>query len=298
MMRWIFKCTLFALIFHGVYKFCYHQTAGFSIARITSYLDFHQEWEIHDLDKDILQMDALSQTFSFLGHGGQCFAFVSEDQQYVLKLYKHDIRRLPFLIEHLPLPKKYALQREQQREKRFKRLLRDFNSFKIAYENIKEETGLLYIHLNPTNDIHRKITITDKLHIAHTIDLDKTTFILQKKADMAYPYLHHLLEEQDVEKSKEAVNSICALILARSKKGIYDEDAKIHRNFGFIDNRAILVDVGRLKLDERRKIPSVQKEDLHKITEPFEKWLYGENPELAQSLSNSLKSIYESLESL
>src|SRR5258706_12163985 len=61
----------------------------------------------------------LTEPFSFLGSGGQCYAFVSKDEKYVLKFFKQKANPCPL-----------------------------FNSCKIAYETLKEETGMLALHLN------------------------------------------------------------------------------------------------------------------------------------------------------
>lgn len=296
-MRWIFKCILSAILFHGAYKFCYLKTSGFNIGRISSNYDFNPEWEVSHVNEDLLNK-ASKQKFSFLGSGGQCFAFVSEDDKYVIKFYKHDTARLPFFMKYFPIPKKYFPKREIQRKKRLKRLFRDFNSFKLSYEYLEKETALLYLHLNKTNYLNRKITIIDRVHISHTLDLDKMVFILQKKADLAYPYLKHLAEKKDFNKAKHAMQSICDLIFSRLQKGIYDEDAKIHRNFGFIQDHAILIDVGRLKFDEKRKNPAIQQTDLQKITKPFKEWLKKEIPEFETFLNAALENTYAHLENL
>lgn len=273
---------LFLLILTVLYlpKLCYGPTAGFTIGRIHSDFSFRPEWEV----KNPPLPKIFDQSFTYLGSGGQCYAFASQDGNYVLKFFKQHQRRVPFLLKIAPLPVKWAEKREKQRKKRLWKLERDFRSYKIALETLPEESAVLYVHLNKTSYLHQKARIVDKIGIEHQIDLDGVEFILQKRATLAYTHLFNLIEDQNLEGAKEALRSICKLILDRSTKGIYDEDPNIHRNMGFIGDKAILIDVGRLKPDMRNADRSNPKEDLIKITNRLKKDLLEVSPELADYL--------------
>jgi len=285
-LKLLIKLALLAVAIYYLPKYCHSKTDGFALTKIHSNLSYNSDWETSAPPKEMLEMldDIFNQTFTYLSSGGQAYVFVSEDGKYVLKFFKHHLRRLPFLLKHLPLPKNLAAKREKKRAGRIKKLHRDFNSYKLAFESLSEETGLLFVHLNKTDHLKKHLRIIDKLNIEHLLDLDQLEFILQKKATLAFTYLRNLINQGENEAAKKAIESICTLILNRCKMGIYDEDAKIHRNFGFIDNRAVLIDVGRLKYDERRKEVDVQKADLRKITQQLDRFLYEISPELAIAL--------------
>lgn len=151
-------------------------------------------------------------------------------------------------------------------------------------EQLPEETGLLYVHLKKTDELKTQAKIIDKLGIQHQVDLDKVGFILQKRAEMTYPHLLQLVQNHDIAGAKAAIDSIYSVIVARCQKGIHDEDAKIHRNCGFIDNKAVIIDVGRFKADPRRQDPEVQKRDLALCTEKLKHFLEDLSPELATYL--------------
>jgi len=283
--KWLFfKILLLGLTIYYVPKFCYDKTEGFALTKIHSDLPYNSKWEVECGPLP----NAFDQKFIYLAAGGQAYAFVSEDGTYVLKFFKHHLRRLPFLVKMLPLPSNLAEKREDQRERRQKKLERDFCSYKLAFENLPNETKLLFVHLNKTDWIHKNARIVDKLGIEHKVDLDGVEFVLQKRATLALPYLTSLIEEQKIDAAKSCINSICELIRTRCKKGIYDEDPRIHRNVGFIDGKAILIDVGRLKFDPRREDPHVQQEDLIKITRPLKAFLREKSPELANFLEEKL----------
>ena len=190
------------------------------------------------------------------------------------------------LLAALPLPKKHALKRELHRASREKKLLRDFTSYKLAFERFREATGLLYVQLNREGLESLPVQIIDKIGIAHTIDLKDVEFVLQKRAILAYDYLDSC---PDSETAKRAIASICELIAKRHAKGIYDEDAKIHRNFGFIDGEAMIIDVGRLKQDLRQTHPGSLYSDLRNTTDRMRVWLVENHPELVDILDTTLE---------
>ena len=281
----LLKLFLLALVIYYVPKFCYDKTEGFALTKIHSNLTFEPNWDV----KNGPLPEVFDQKFSYLAAGGQVYAFVSEDGKYVLKFFKHHLRRLPFWLKTLPLPKHLATKRKNQKKKRQRKLLRDFGSYKLSFENLLDETGLLYVHLNKTDSLQKTARIVDKIGITHQIDLDQVEFVLQKKAELALIHLSNLVSMQKIDHAKEAIESICGLVISRCKKGIYDEDAKIHRNFGFIDNKAVIIDVGRLKPDPRRKNKAVQKNDLIKITRKLSDFLEDLSPELSDHLKRHIE---------
>lgn len=278
-----FRLVLFACALICLYKFCNHQTDGFRVARIQSNHPYNSDWEVDNPPLANLEK-IFNQRFTYLGAGGQCFAFASEDGNYVLKFFKHHLRRLPLWRKALPLPRYWSMKREATRCKLAQKLSRDFTSYKIAIEQLQEDSGLLMVHLNPTSSLQHSARVVDKLGIEHRIDLDQVDFVLQRRVTMAYPHLLHLVEINDLAGAKESIDSLCSLILDRCKKGIHDEDARIHCNFGFLGNKAILVDGGRLKIDPTRQDPAVQQKDLIQITSKLKTFLEGISPPLADYL--------------
>jgi len=284
------KAILLTLTIYYLPKFCNAQTDGFALTKIISHHPEDGRWLV--AENEIPQLKQIcDQRFVYLGAGGQCYAFVSEDGQHVLKLFKHHLRRLHPLLAHLPLKGKLAEKLEQQRIRRLEKLERDYNSYKIAFEELKEECGLIGVHLQSSHHLKTTARIVDRLNIEHQIDLDKIHFILQKRAELPYDYIDHLVEQNKMEEAKEAVDSICNLVTQRCDRGIFDEDAKIHRNFGFVDNQAILIDVGRLKKDERRKSKAVQKQDLLKITHRLGEHLAELSPDLYDHLQEQIEDV-------
>ncbi|HSX11972.1 MAG TPA: hypothetical protein VLF61_00585 [Rhabdochlamydiaceae bacterium] len=252
-MKRYYKFVLLICLLPFLYKFCERQTDGFRVARI---LTSSSGTQIGVTPQELPTL--LGQKFYYLASGGQAWVFVSEDQQYVLKFFKT--------------------------YKRKAKSSRDFASCQLAYDKLKEECGLLYLHLHATSHLNLSVTLVDKLHIEHPIALDQTAFLVQKKAVLLYDHIEQTMRAGNLEGAKQALSAACQLIRTRSEKGIFDEDARIHCNLGFIGAKAILIDTGRLKEDARRKEPAVMQKDLKKITHKLKLWLELHYPELVPHL--------------
>lgn len=289
-MKILLKLALLALLIYWTPKFVHTKTDGFTLSKIHSHLSPDPRFEVQGLPPTEALLSMLNGPYTYLGAGGQCYAFVSHDGKTVLKLFKHHLRRVHPVLAALPLPKKYAQKRELHRAARKKKLLRDFTSYKLAFEQMPQDSGLLYVQLQRPQKTPLPITLIDKIGIAHTLDLSKVEFALQKRATLAYDYLESCMARGDREKAERGLAKICALIAGRCAKGIYDEDAKIHRNFGFTQDRAILIDVGRLKKDERRKDPEYLFRDMQKITDKMQNWLIDRYPQLIEPLNATIKN--------
>ncbi|MBI3237056.1 MAG: hypothetical protein HYZ48_05085, partial [Chlamydiales bacterium] len=191
----IFWISLILLSFGSfwVYKtvgaFCQMQTDGFSILQISSNRGFNPAWNTRDLSAD--ERDelgtALDQSYRYLACGNQAFAFESEDGKYILKFFKQKLFTPPLHWKLLAFFSPQEGRRAKKIGKKKDKLRRDFESYRIAFDELKEETGLVCVHLNPTDWIGKNVEIFDKLHIRHGIALDHFDFILQKKADLVYP---------------------------------------------------------------------------------------------------------------
>ena len=229
-----------------------------------------------------------SQPFYYLGSGGQCFAFVSKDQKYVIKLFKHKFRKPYSLLLSMPLFGPLEKLRLKNYNRALSKHKRDFTSYKIAFDSLREETGILYAHLNKSTHLNQPLKIVDKLGIEHTISLDHIEFVIQKKAELAYSRIDALMEKKDFQGARAALRSLLEVVVSRSKKGIFDEDAKIHRNFGFIGEKAVVIDVGRFRYDSSRKSPLVYGEDLKLVTGRLQEWLEISHPELAPVLAEEI----------
>lgn len=281
-------CLLLGILLYFLPDLYRKATDGFSIARITSQFPEGITWEDSTLCTTNTLNDALDQPYCYLGSGGQCFAFVSQDNLYVIKFFKtHFVKLGSLTFQTLPFFPEAS--RKRKIEKALFKLRRDFNSYIIASGDLKEETGVLYLHLNKTTDLNKKLCITDKLGIKRTLELDRFEFAIQRRAELAYPYIDSLIQKKELDKAKAAIRSLIDLSLARCKKGIFDEDAKIDRNFGFLDGKPIFIDIGRFVKDPSRQRSAVHQKDLRDIVYQLRLWIQSNHPDLVSYFSEALK---------
>lgn len=261
--------------FFAVQQFCHTQTDGFRVYKITSSLPYDSKWETRALSiEEKREIDAiLEQPFHYLGCGLQCYAFQSADRHYVIKVLKHHHMRPVSWLNSISFPGPLDKVRTGIIKARARRLERNFYSYKISYEDLPKETGVLFVHLNKTKEFDRKLTLIDKIGIAHAIDLNSIEFVLQRKADLVYPTLEKRLREKDLEAAKHCLDSLLDLILSRCKKGIADKDPILWRNFGFIENQAVEIDVGSFAKDPFFLKPYWYKQELFYETLEIKNWL-------------------------
>ncbi|MCI0382112.1 MAG: hypothetical protein L0207_03555 [Chlamydiae bacterium] len=268
-------------IFAG--RFAEIKTEGFTILAISSHRPHDPKWETRPLqidEKEELEY-ALSQPYNYFGCGGQAYIFFSEDQKYVIKFFKQRLFSPSFLDR---FRKRKIWQREDK-------LFRDYSSYKTAFEELKEETAVIFVHLNQTNSLQKKLTIVDPLHITHTIPLDSMNFAVQRKAELVYDRIDRLMREGDLSQAKESIEKVIYLLLARCKKGYHDRDPNIRTNCGFVERQVIKIDIGRLSKKEEMKKPENYRREIIRIAAPFYQWLQKNHPSLLPTLEQVLNKV-------
>jgi len=282
--RFINIC-LFAVGFFTLQWFCKRQTGGFTLLGICSDLSYHPEWEtsVPQNEQNDLE-DVFNQPYHYLNKGAQCYAFVSQDDKYVVKFFRFSHLRAPVWLRKLPVPFFLEEIHKQKVWKKESKLYKDFNSYLLAYRYLKEDTGLIFIHLNKTHHLHKRLKIFDKLNIGHIIDLDHMEFLVQKKADLIYPTLEKWIENKEWNEAKNGLHSLVCLLKRRLRKNIYDKDPDINTNFGFIDGQAVQIDIGRFKSGPY----FLPQEELIRITDHLCQWLEVKAPKLFQFLKEEI----------
>jgi hypothetical protein len=289
----IFKNAIFVSLWIstliGIARFCHHATRGFCLSKIHSNLIKEQLPQIaSENDREFLNT-LFQQKFHYLGRGLQSFAFESEDKKYVLKLFNNRYQRKSQFFSffaHFPYVSPWALlQRDHFQEK----LLKTFASYQIAFEEMKEKTGLLYAHLHPTTNLPDQVTLIDCLHIQHQINPNKMGFLIQKKATLVYPALKKYLADKDLEGAKQALASLIELFFWKWRHAIDDNDPLIRTNYGFIDGQAIQIDVGPLAKQISLPNPQQHLLQIEKITASLKFWLNENAPHLLPFLDQELQ---------
>ena len=289
--KWISFCLMILLLYSLYFtleRFCYTQTDGLTLLGISSNRPFDPQWQTRSLspEEHIELKEAFSQKYRYFGCGGQCYAFFSEDGKYALKFFKQKLYTIPLWHHLIPIPYIFDRYKEKKRWKRQDKIQRDFSSYKTAFEDLQELTGVVYVHLNRTDHLQQSITLIDRLHIEHSLDLDRFDFILQKRAEMIYPKLESLIQQDQIEPAKQIIDQIKTLILTRCQQGYEDWDPNIKTNCGLLANKtgyqAIKIDIGRFIVNPEMQTPQMCQAELTKILSPLHTWLKEQNSQLAQ----------------
>ncbi len=287
-----------ALLLFGLVRVYYRATDDFRLANITYKMPHHQEWEIEQLPADnAKQIDAiLSQKFYYIGKGAQSYAFSSDDGQYVLKFFKFKHLRPNWFVNSFPNIPPFSGYRDQLAIRKHRKLYGVFTGYHLAYTEDRDESGLIFVHLNTGNDLKRSVTVFDKIGFEHTIDLDKLPFTLQEKAVTFGHTLDKLLKSDDLTTAKTRIRQIFDLYLREYQKGLYDKDHGLMHNTGFVDAKPIHLDVGKLTKDNEMKNPASYQPDMEFLAWKVNGWIKNRYPqyhvELTEWLSQELTDIF------
>ena len=230
----------------------------------------------------------LKQPFTYLGCGGQMTAYESPDGRYVVKFFnpRSVINKTWFqrpqkllLLNSWKWISNTYFKKQERLEKYFKRC-------EISYNDLKAETGLVYIHVDPATSLSQTIQLTGKDGKTYQLDLETNPFVLQKKVVLTFEHIDHLLKQGKTDEAKEATRQIYTLFAARAQKGYKDRLQALEKNYGFVGGKLVQFDTGRLRKDHR-VLNNPQKEVkrvISNIKPSFENY-----PELAQVLDECLE---------
>lgn len=278
-------------LYFGLEQLIDLHTKGFCFQKIIANdLPSYPAWDTPLSEEDQKEMTRLlSQSFTLIASGSECFVFVGEDEQTILKCFKLSFARPVYYRQALfndeyasyaysltESPSPWIAPFETFRRRicgiREFRLLRTFSSCKLAYDHLKDETGLLYLHLNPTDTFHQSIALIDRNGAHYSLPIDSSKFLLQKKAELLEPHFIRLLNEGRQEEVDASIASLHDLIRRRCEKGFSDRDF-MNKNVGFIGNQAIEIDVGSFTPDPDMKQEKMIEQELRIATTEFHQWL-------------------------
>jgi len=283
----------FVGVLYGCGRLYYQLTGGFALSNISSDFAYNPEWETRPLreDEQAVLDKALDQPYDYLGKGCQSYVFVSRDGEYVVKFFKYQrFRMQPWLAYFPPLPNivKY---RQEKMEKKWHKLDGFVKSWKIAFEELKSETGLVFVHLNKTDNLMKELLIQDKMGNPFLVNLDEMEFCVQHRATMLCDTLMEYKAQHATEQAQELITKLLALIISEYHRGLADNDHALMQNTGIVNGNPIHIDVGQFVHNEMIKDPEVYRQELFTKTYKFKLWLREEYPELAPFLDAKLREI-------
>lgn len=298
MRKWI-KISIFALLLtvalYGAGRLYYAVTGGFTLSNITSTLPYDERWQIKtpSAQQQFIINDALNQEYTYLGKGCQSYVFISRDGQYVIKFLKYQRFRPQMWIDlftFIPAVERYQNQKTLEKQEKLEKV---FRSWKLAYEQLQEQTGVIYVHLNKVPMNGKKLAIRDKMNFKHQIDLENTEFLVQKRAEMFAPTIQRMMKVGDANRAKRLLDKLLILLLFEYMRGIADNDHALMQNTGVMNKEPIHIDVGQFIVNDIVKDPKVYHREIFDKTYRLREWLQKHYPELADHLINRLFAIIE-----
>ncbi len=298
MIRNLFWILGFLIFLLGIGHLYYHLTGDFRIAHVMSKTFYPLQVELPKLTaKERRQVGKiLDQHFYFLGHGHQSFVFASDDGNYVLKLFRKDFIKRTWLKNVIPPITPFRSLFLHQGKGEEYRIRRVINGHAIAYALDRDNCGMIYFHFNQENRFGKAVTLVDKLGIKRTIIPESYVFAIQKRAVTTRQELTRLMAEGNVEETKRRIQQLFDFYLSAYRRGILDNDHKLIDNTGFVGDRVIRQDVGRLVLDPETQNLENIKTDLRKIVRKrLQPWFKSYYPQYYSEISEEMEQFLSEL---
>jgi hypothetical protein len=250
-------------------------THGFRIDKVFVNLDDFYHWNVVTTAEDEAKaLKIFDQKFYYLDKGCQAYVFQSEDKKYVLKLMRYHRYKLPFWMEFITFTRKgeaYYKNRCDHRQKAFYNTMR---SYLIANNHLKEDTGSIYLHLNKTNHLLKKVEIVDKARKSFYLDLDGSGFLLQGKVRTLPSVMKEFVKNKDEEMVKKTILSFLNMVDRMMRQKIVNKDYNCVKNSGYFDKRVIGMDLGSYFWDENLENPNTYEDEMNKFLKYFNRWFF------------------------
>lgn len=275
----------------------FRATDDFRLGNITHPMPFQESWEIPaitNLEREGIN-SILKQKFSYLGKGAQAYAFESEDGKYVLKFFKFKHLRPNSFSNWLPSIPPFKAYKENLAIRKHRKLYGVFEGYRLAYGVHKKESGILFVQLNPSRNLNLTATLVDKIGLTRHVDLNTVPFILQEKARTTRALVNEALSQGNVEKANQMIGQIFELYLGEYQKGIYDKDHGVMHNTGFVGERPIHLDIGKLTKEDELQKSEFWQRDLETIAWKFATWTRETYPDKAASVEVAMEKRLSSI---
>lgn len=213
----------------------------------------------------------LSQPFYFLGSGNQAYAFLSQDKSTVLKVFKfHCI--------------------EGKKVERLK------NALYLTKATGRNSSGVIYVHFPTTEYFPAPLQVQDRAGRKHFLPLDEVVFVLQEKAETLQSVLTQDFSNGDISGAKEKLVLLFEMFDEDLKTGLYDQDHNVIANTGFVKNRPMRIDFGKITFQPEMEKKEKRMMELKKIAdERILPWIQRYFPQYSNEIKILLDEIRENL---
>lgn len=268
-------------------------TQGFRLEKVRIAFPFRPDWEARTPSKiDLPQL--CHGSFSYLAKGSQCYVFEHATEPYVLKIFRADLlhnRNRRWLRK---LYATYLRQKPNVKTTRFiAKIQKTMSAAWLAYEQVPELTGVVYLHLNltPANSPTPlpTISLSDRMGRSYRVPLDSVRFVIQKKGE---PFRSHFSRcQHDPEQISLFFDHLLTLFVQRIQKKIINTDHNLSPNFGFTEHEALEIDFGNYLYSEQLSSPQEQRREFLRFAGALRNWTCRHAPTWLSHLDQKIMHI-------
>lgn len=218
------------------------------------------------MDPDELER-RLSQRFTLLGSGTQAGALLGEDGETVFKFLLNGSLKGK---RRMARPSRHRAARVAMRRAEGEKVLARYAA---AFSLLNGELAILYTRLDPQEGPLPPLRVVCAGGVEREISLEGVPFWLQRKMEPVNERL------QRVPDSREACRAaLLDLLQRRAQKGFYDlrQGFVVGENYGFIGDRAYLIDAGRIGHSEA--LAQDPEEEVARLEKKLNRWFESRGP--------------------
>lgn len=252
----------------------------FSLQFIQSNLPQRTDWEARlSEDHDRFFYVVSQQALRWVGKGSVAFVFSTSDNKYVVKFI--NLSQFKITGHHGLLKKTFS--GKQKKSRKEARMEDVFQSARLSFDELQEETGVEYVHLNRTKEKIHGLKLIDSYAQSQRVCGDDTCFIMQRQAKPMLKVLTDLMDKGETEVACKRVDQIFDLLIGLARKGYVDGDERLisNNNIGFTDDRAIYIDTFHFFPAKHLDLMKRMQFECQQRLLPLERWLKLNYPELA-----------------
>ncbi len=250
--------------------------------------------------------EIIARPLTYLDRGKQSFVFLSADKRFVVKFFDTSAKKESRLLSKLALVDKiwdfcadllqnfesmcihlvekfcskdtkkhnFSDQMEFRKKSSIGKIKKIVAGYLIAKRSPLQNGALVLVEPSPNPRLFGKFaTLKDRFGFSHTIDLSKVPFIIQYKAIPTRVMVTEALQKGDVEQAKQILHKIFAMYQEEHAHGIYDRDHNFMYNTGFIGDKPVRIDLGRVREKELMKDPEISRQEMQILFKRLEGWL-------------------------
>lgn len=218
-------------------------------------------------NREVVGIELPPGPYRYVGRGHQSFVFANE-AGVVLKLFNERRFTLPWPLNQL---------RPKWAQSRAKKRAATYTSYELAWEVLREETGLLGLHFGATEGLPL-VEVENPAHVSLRLDLNGVPFVLQRQGQPFYPEVERRIGALGEAGLRASIDQLVDFVNGCADRGVVDSDRDVEINFGIRGERSLLFDPGRL-----HRVALAQQEPraalLRKATRRFRDWLAQHHPE-------------------